>query len=123
MTITFKRINHFNICIAPERLEEARIFYTNVLGLEPIERPDHVFDTPGYWFNIGDAQIHLGVEKPLPFTGRHTALEVTDIISAKKHLEANGIEICPQEKIPGWERFAFNDPFGNRMELLELTDF
>jgi catechol 2,3-dioxygenase-like lactoylglutathione lyase family enzyme len=123
MTITFKRINHFNICIAPERLEEARVFYTNIIGLEPIERPDHIFDTPGYWFNIGDAQLHLGVEKPLPFTSRHTALEVTDIVSAKKHLEANGVEILAQEKIPGWERFAFTDPFGNRMELLEVTDF
>lgn len=120
MSITFKRINHFHICIAPEKLEEARNFYRDIIGLELIERPDDVFDSPGYWFNIGDAQLHLGVEEASLFTDRHTALEVTDILSARKHLEANGIEISPQSKVPGWERFAFVDPFGNRMELLQI---
>jgi len=123
MSITFNRINHFHICVSSERLEEARDFYRDIIGLELIERPDRLFDTPGYWFNIGDAQLHLGVEKALPFTNRHTALEVTDILSAKKHLESNGIEIYPQAKVSGWERFAFIDPFGNRMELLQITDF
>lgn len=122
MAISFKRINHFNICVPPERLEEAWEFYTNIIGLELIPRPDHVFDTPGYWFDIGDAQLHIGVEKPIQFTGRHTALEVTDILAAKTHLEENGISIFPQEKVAGWERFAFNDPFGNRMELIQITD-
>lgn len=120
MSITFKRINHFHICIAPERLEEARVFYQDVLGLELIARPDKVFDKPGYWFNIGDVQLHLGVEKASGFTERHTALEVSDILLARKHLEANGIEISTQPKVPGWERFSFVDPFGNRMELLEI---
>ncbi len=122
MSITFKRINHFHICIAPERLEEARDFYTNIIGLEMIPRPDHVFASPGYWFNIGDVQLHLGVERSLPFTDRHTAIEVTDILAAQKHLEANGIVIYPQPKVRGWERFAFADPFGNRMELLQIIN-
>jgi len=121
MSITFKRINHFHICIAPERLEEARDFYTNVIGLVLIARPDQLFSSPGYWFNIGDAQLHLGVEQASPYTDRHTALEVTDILAAQKHLIANGINISPQPKVPGWERFAFTDPFGNRMELLQIV--
>lgn len=123
MSITFIRINHFHVCVSPERLEEARDFYMYILGLELIKRPDHLFNSPGYWFNIGDAQLHIGVEATSQFTERHTALEVSDILSAKKHLEASGIEICPQAKVSGWERFAFVDPFGNRMELLQLTDF
>ena len=122
MSITFKRINHFHICIPLERLEEARNFYTHIIGLELITRPDQLFNSPGYWFNIGDAQLHLGVEAGLPFSDRHTALEVADILSAQKHLEANGITISPQAKVPGWERFAFVDPFGNRMELLQIVE-
>ena len=120
MSITFKRINHFHICIPADRLEEARIFYQEVLGLELIARPDTVFEKPGYWFNIGDVQLHLGVEKALRYTERHTALEVSDLASAKKHLEENGIEISSQPKVAGWERFAFLDPFGNRMELIQI---
>lgn len=122
MSITFKSINHFHICVPADRLEEAREFYCNILGLELIRRPDHVFSSPGYWFNIGDAQLHIGVEESLPFTDRHTAMEVTDIVAAKDHLKASGIKTQPQSKVPGWERFAFIDPFGNRMELLQLIN-
>ena len=122
MSITFKRINHFHICIPPEKLEDARNFYGDIIGLELIERPDHVFDLQGYWFNIGDAQLHLGVEEASPYTDRHTAFEVTDILSARKHLETNGIEISPQHKVSGWERFSFLDPFGNRMELIQINE-
>ncbi|SKB45419.1 VOC family protein [Daejeonella lutea] len=121
MSITFTRINHFHICVEPENLEEAKIFYSEILGLQLIERPDHIFETPGYWFNIGDAQLHIGVETRRHTTDRHTAMEVSDIKSARNHLEANDIEIHAQAKVAGWERFAFVDPFGNRMELLQVT--
>ena len=32
--ITFKRLDHFHVCVPPERLEEARLFYTGVIGLQ-----------------------------------------------------------------------------------------
>ncbi|MBL4678015.1 MAG: VOC family protein [Mucilaginibacter sp.] len=118
--IQFKRFDHFHICVPPERLEEAKAFYVNVLGLELIDRPDHLFSSAGYWFNIGDVQLHIGVEPALPRTIRHTALEVADVDAARQHLEANGIEIVEEPVIPGRRRFAFIDPFGNRMELLQL---
>jgi len=118
--ITFKRVDHFHVCATPERLEEARAFYTNVIGLQQIERPHHLFSTAGHWFNIGDAQLHIGVEPQLPWSIRHTALEVADIAAARKQLEDNGVEIIEEPVIPGRERFAFMDPFGNRMELLQI---
>ncbi|MDB5155415.1 MAG: hypothetical protein JWR50_122 [Mucilaginibacter sp.] len=117
--INFKRTDHINICVAPEQLEAARQFYANVFGLEAIPRPDHIFDTPGYWFNIAGIQLHIGVEPPVGFTFRHTAFEVTDLAIARKHLEANGIKIDEEPVIEGRDRFTFLDPFGNRMELLE----
>ncbi|TSD64547.1 glyoxalase [Inquilinus sp. KBS0705] len=118
--ITFKRVDHFHVCVPPDRLEEARQFYGAVLGLEQIYRPDHLFSSAGYWFNIGDGQLHIGVEPALPRTIRHTALEVTDVAAARQHLENNGVEIVEEPVIPGRDRFAFIDPFGNRMELLEI---
>lgn len=117
--IVFKRIDHIHIAVAPERLEEARIFYTEVIGLDLIDRPDHLFNTPGYWFNIGDAQLHLGVENPLPVSIRHTAFEVEDVVSALSYLE-NKVKLLEEPEIPGRRRFAFLDPFGNRIELLQI---
>jgi catechol 2,3-dioxygenase-like lactoylglutathione lyase family enzyme len=117
--IHYKRTDHINICVAPEQLETAYLFYKEVMGLEYIQRPDHVFTKPGYWFNIGDIQLHIGVETPVGYTFRHTAFEVTDLAAARKQLEANGITIDAEPLIEGRERFTFLDPFGNRMELLE----
>jgi catechol 2,3-dioxygenase-like lactoylglutathione lyase family enzyme len=117
--INFKRTDHINVCVTPEQLEAARAFYNDVLGLEPIQRPDHVFDTPGYWFLIGDIELHIGVEPAVGLTFRHTAFEVDDLANVRKHLEANGIAICEEPVIEGRDRFTFLDPFGNRMELLE----
>ena len=119
--IQFKRTDHINICVAPERLEEAREFYIKVIGVKPIPRPDWVFDVPGYWFTMAGIELHIGIEQPIPRTFRHTAFEVTDLAAARKILTANGIVINEEPVIPGRARFSFYDPFGNRMELLEYS--
>ena len=116
--IQFKRIDHIHICVAPEKLEQARVFYTDVIGLELIERPNHLFKTAGYWFNIADIQLHIGVEPTLPPSTRHTAFEVEDVDTARKYLDGK-VEILEEPAIPGRRRFAFRDPFGNRIELLQ----
>ncbi len=116
--ITFIRADHFHVCVPEERLEEARAFYANIIGLQPVYRPD-VFGAPGYWFDIGNVQLHVGVEPSLPRSIRHTALQITDIEAAKKHLQKHNVEIVDEPPIPGRTRFSFVDPFGNRMELLQ----
>ncbi len=118
--IEFKRIDHFHICVPPEKLDDAKNFYTNVIGLVLIYRPDDLFSSAGYWFNIGDVQLHIGIEPALPRTIRHTAFEVADIEAARSHLMSKGVEILEEPVIPGRSRFAFIDPFGNRMELLQI---
>lgn len=118
--VQFKRLDHFHICVPPERLEEAKLFYKEVIGLELIDRPDHLFSSAGYWFNIGNVQLHIGVEPALPRSIRHTAFEVEDVDGARQLLLDNNIEIVEEPIIPGRKRFAFIDPFGNRMELLQL---
>ncbi len=118
--IEFIRVNHINICVPPERLEEAKEFYTNLLRLKLIDRPNHLFSSPGYWLDIGDIHLHIGVEPFLGRSSRHTAFSVVDIVKARKHLKAYGIEIQDEAEIPGWARFLFVDPFGNRMELLQI---
>jgi catechol 2,3-dioxygenase-like lactoylglutathione lyase family enzyme len=117
--INFKRADHIHICVPPEKLEEARLFYTNIIGLELTARPD-VFSSTGYWFRIADVELHIGVEDSLPRSIRHSAFEVSDVAAARKHLENLGVEIVEEPLIPGRQRFAFIDSFGNRMELLQM---
>ena len=119
--IGFTRINHIHICVAKHRLEEARLFYTDVMGLRQIHRPE-VFPEPGHWFVIGDIELHIGVEDPRPLTIRHSAFEVADLDAAHTQLEKHGITINEEPVIPGRIRFSFLDPFGNRMELMQIID-
>lgn len=117
--IVFKRVDHIHIAVPPERLEEAKHFYTEVIGLELIERPNYLFNTQGYWFNIADVQLHVGVEPELPVSTRHTAFEVEDVDAALQYLKGK-VKLLAEPAIPGRSRFAFLDPFGNRIELLQL---
>lgn len=116
--INFKRIDHIHVCVPEQRLEEARAFYADVIGLQEKFRPD-VFGAPGHWFTIGNIELHVGVEPPLPRSIRHSALEVQDVNAAKAYLQGKGVEIMEEPVIQGRQRFSFIDPFGNRMELLE----
>lgn len=120
--IEFIRADHINICVPPERLDEALRFYTDVIGLKQIERPDHLFSTPGYWFDIGNIQLHVGVEPLMPRSVRHIAFEIKNVENALKLFEKHNVELAEEPVIPGRKRFAFIDPFGNRMELLQLLD-
>lgn len=116
--ISFKRVDHIHISVAYEKLEDARLFYTGIIGLEQIDRPNHLFKTPGYWFNVADVQLHIGVEMQRSASTRHTAFEVTDVDAALKYLEGK-VVLLEEPEIPGRKRFAFLDPFGNRIELLQ----
>ena len=118
--INYKRIDHIHITVPAERLEEALVFYTEVMGLKLKDRPDDALGDKGYWFNLVDMELHIGVEAALPRSIRHFAVEVADVDAARKYLESNGVETKNQSLIPGRERFSFVDPFGNRIELLEF---
>lgn len=118
--INFKRVDHIHIAVPPERLEDAKKFYIDVIGLELIERPNHLFTTAGYWFNIGNVQLHVGVEPRMPVSTRHTAFEVTDVDAALKYLTGK-VQLLEEPEIPGRRRFAFLDLFGNRIELLQIV--
>ena len=119
--IDFTRADHINICVPRQKLEDARNFYIDVIGLEQIERPD-VFPDPGYWFDIGNITLHIGVEEIPVITSRHTAFEVADINAARNQLVKCGVGIIEEPIIPGRTRFSFLDPFGNRMELLQMDN-
>ena len=56
----------------------------------------------------------------MPVSTRHTAFEVADVDAALNYLK-DKVKILEEPVIPGRSRFAFLDPFGNRIELLQLS--
>lgn len=119
--INFKRIDHVQICIPTGKEDEARRFYTDIIGLIEIPKPEALIPNGGIWYQIADIQLHLGTENEINRSKRHPAFEVTDLGAARAHLKMRDIKIKEEIPIPGQMRFSFTDPFGNRIELLEKS--
>jgi catechol 2,3-dioxygenase-like lactoylglutathione lyase family enzyme len=117
--IQIKRLDHIQLCIPIGKENEARQFYTDVLGLEEIRKPVELIPNGGLWYKVADIQLHLGAEHENNQSKRHPAFEVEDLSEARQWLEKQGIKIKDEIQIPGQTRFSFKDPFGNRIELLQ----
>ena len=117
--IHFKRLDHIQVCIPVGRENEARTFYTGILGLKEIPKPRELVFNGGLWYDIADIQLHIGTENEINKSKRHPAFEITNVEEAKKLLIGAGVAIKEEVQIPGCTRFSFVDPFGNRIELLE----
>lgn len=122
MKIQIKRLDHVQVCIPFGEEEKAREFYTRVLGLEEIEKPEVLKPNGGLWLKIADVQLHIGVEEMQGKSKRHPAFEVEDLEQIREHLRANQVQIKDEPSVPGINRFSFFDPFGNRIEFLEKSD-
>jgi catechol 2,3-dioxygenase-like lactoylglutathione lyase family enzyme len=120
MRIEFKRLNHVQLCIPPGAEDQAREFYGKVLGLEEIAKPDALRDRGGLWYQIADIQLHIGVEESAGGTKRHPAFEVAGLTAIRQYLQSQGTTIREEPSLPGIQRLSFFDPFGNRIELMEM---
>ncbi len=117
--INFERLDHIQICIPRGKENEARKFYTEILGLKEVPKPEELILRGGLWYEIAGIQLHIGTEDEINKSKRHPAFEIKKSDEVKAYLEANKIRIKEEIQIPGMKRFSFFDPFGNRIELLE----
>ena len=119
LKVSIKKLNHVQLCIPIGEEEKAREFYTRVLGLEEIEKPDALRPNGGLWFKIADIQLHIGVEDAHGKSKRHPAFEVEEIEQIRQYLQENGVRTKDETSVPGMKRFSFFDPFDNRIEFME----
>jgi catechol 2,3-dioxygenase-like lactoylglutathione lyase family enzyme len=119
--INFKRLNHIQICIPKGKEDEARHFYTDIIGLTEIPKPGPLIPNGGLWYQVADIQLHIGTENENSKSKRHPAFEVSNLEEARKHLIQHGVALKDEIQIPGQKRFSFIDPFDNRIELLQKT--
>ena len=116
-------IHHAQITIPKGSEEEARKFYCAVLKLKEIAKPSELVGRGGFWLEVGDRQLHIGTEDDVNrHTKAHVAYRVDDLESWRRTLESAGVEVNDGIQIPGMRRFEFRDPFGNRIEFLQITD-
>ena len=115
------RLHHAMVTIPVGAEDEARAFYCGVMGMSEIPKPESLKGRGGLWLELGDIQIHVGVENGVDrlATKAHFAYQVDDVQAWMQKLAAIGISPTDSVPIPGYERFEFRDPFGNRVELIQ----
>lgn len=116
-------LDHVQVAIPPGREDDARAFYAGLLGLTEQAKPADLAARGGVWFCAGALKLHLGVEEDFrPAKKAHPALLVYGLEELIAHCEAAGYPVTRDVPLEGYERVHVNDPFGNRLELMERRD-
>ena len=116
-------IDHVQVAMPAGREAEARAFYGDLLGITEQPKPPHLAKRGGCWFERGALKIHLGVEKEFaPARKAHPALLVEDLPALVAALKRAGHRVVEDEPLEGYDRVYVDDPFGNRIELMEPLD-
>jgi catechol 2,3-dioxygenase-like lactoylglutathione lyase family enzyme len=117
-----RAIDHVQLAMPAGEEAAAIAFYDGLLGIPHVPKPPHLARRGGCWFEAGDGsvKVHLGVEADFrPARKAHPALEVEDLAALVDRLRAAGVTLRDDEPLEGYARVYADDPFGNRIELLE----
>lgn len=115
-------IDHVQLAMPAGEELRAVWFYQDLLGISQVPKPPHLAKRGGCWFESGSLRIHLGVDPEFrPARKAHPALLVSGLRPLVSELVKNGMEVNQDEPLAGYDRVYVNDPFGNRIELLEPT--
>jgi len=113
-------IDHVQLAMPAGQEERAREFYRDVLGLPETPKPAELAGRGGCWFESTQVKIHLGVDKDFhPATKAHPGLLVSDLQALIDRCVHHEFEIAQDAPLEGYQRVFVNDPFGNRLELLQ----
>lgn len=114
-------IDHVQLAMPKDSEDLARSFYRDVLGMKEVLKPEELAERGGCWFASGEAQVHLGIEEDFhPAKKAHPALVVEGLNEILVKCERAGLASKPDTEIDGRRRVHVFDPFGNRLELIEV---
>lgn len=115
-----ERIDHVQLAIPPGGERAAVGFYQNLLGVSEVPKPPHLAVRGGCWFEDDRVKVHLGVDPDFrPARKAHPALLVSNLKELVERLRAAGVPLDDDEPLAGYQRVYVDDPFGNRIELME----
>jgi catechol 2,3-dioxygenase-like lactoylglutathione lyase family enzyme len=120
MQVKVCNIDHVQLAMPPGEEERAHTFYGGVLGLTEVPKPPELAKRGGAWFEQGVVKIHLGVETDFrPARKAHPALIVEGLAEIVARCIRLGYATKRDVAVEGYERIHVDDPFGNRIELME----
>jgi catechol 2,3-dioxygenase-like lactoylglutathione lyase family enzyme len=112
-------IDHVQLAMPSGREGDAERFFAGILGLARVPKPPPLAARGGCWFRGDGVEIHLGVEDDFrPAQKAHPALRVRGLDAFVAALEAAGHPVRWDDDLPV-RRCYVNDPFGNRIELVD----
>ena len=115
-----RSLHHVQLAMPPGHEVEARAFYAGLLGIPEVAKPPHLARRGGCWFEDMSVRVHLGVEADFrPARKAHPAFVVGDLAGLAQRLATAGHVVKTDEPLEGWTRVYVDDPFGNRLELME----
>ena len=113
-------IDHIQLAMPAGREDDARRFYRDLLGIPEKEKPPALATRGGVWFERGDLKVHLGIDKQFVAARKaHPAFVVSDLPALIAKLRVAGMVIRDDDPLAGYLRVYVDDPFGNRLELME----
>ena len=125
MPLKVESIDHVQVTVPASALAESLRFYSVVLGLEPIAKPEALSPNGGAWYRLGAVELHVSREdgSVAGESKRHVCYLVSNLAEARLELARQGVEIIPdRQPIPGWVRIYIRDPGGNRIEIAQRID-
>jgi catechol 2,3-dioxygenase-like lactoylglutathione lyase family enzyme len=120
MSLRVVALDHVQLAMPAGGEELAEQFYCGLLGFTVVAKPAPLAGRGGRWFASGSVQVHLGVDPEFRAARKaHPALVVEDLDAATGTLLSAGHRWVADEAVAGSRRGFTEDPFGNRIELIE----
>ena len=113
-------LDHVQLAMPAGEETRARGFYSGVLGLPEKPKPPNLAAYGGAWFQVGSLKVHLGVDKHFIAARKaHPAFTVDDLDDVAVRLRTHCHPVILDDALPGCRRLFTEDPFGNRIELIQ----
>jgi len=112
--------DHVQLAMPAGGEDAARAFYVGAMGLTEQPKPPVLAARGGCWFVNEVLALHLGVEADFRAARKaHPALRVAGLDELCSMLASSGHDVRFDTEVPGVRRCYVDDPFGNRIELIE----
>jgi len=112
-------LDHIQLAIPEGGEDRARSFYAGLLGMVEVPKPATLSQS-GCRFVGGTVSLHIGIDPAFRAAKKaHPALLVDDLDALRATLAAAGCVIRDDKPVAGYLRFFTEDPFGNRIGLME----
>lgn len=113
----WRAIDHVQLAMPAGGEATARAYYVGRLGLVEVPKPPILAARGGCWFEAGSVRVHLGVDANFrPARKAHPALVVDDLDGL---IADAALDVRWSDEIPDTRRCHTDDPFGNRIELID----